>query len=322
MNIFYNKNTDPAYNLALEEYLFKNTTDNWFFVWQNDNAVIIGKNQVALKEIDSRLAAENKTKVVRRMTGGGAVYHDMGNVNFSFIMNTSDNQISFERYTEAIVSYLNTLGVGAEFGGRNDILVDGKKISGNAQHIFSGRVLHHGTLLFDANLEYAGEVLTPDSVKMQSKGVASVKSRITNIRDHLELDMTTDGFIEGLLEYVTTSTAGAQTEPTEEQTQGAQELRQSRYSTWDWNFAASPRYDIFETRRFPFGGVTATLNIKNGFIEDIAITGDFFGTKDVAELYEKLKNTPHDEGSVRTQCDDIGEYINGMNSDDLIEMIF
>ncbi len=322
MNIFYNKNTNPAFNLALEEYLFKNTTEDWFFVWQNDNAVIIGKNQVALKEIDSRLAAEKKTKVVRRMTGGGAVYHDMGNVNFSFIVNSGDNQISFERYTEAIVAYLDTLGIKAEFGGRNDILIDGKKISGNAQHISSGRVLHHGTLLFSTDLKYAGEVLTPDSVKMHSKGVASVKSRITNIGEHLEQKMTTDEFIEGLMNYVISTTDKDIKKPCEEYLKGAEQLRLTRYSTWDWNFAASPRYDILQTRRFPFGGVTVTLNVKDSIIEDMAITGDFFGTKDIAELCERLKGTPHDEGSVVALCDDIGEFVVGMNPHDLIEMIF
>ncbi len=322
MNIFYTTTTDPAYNLALEEYLFKNTSDNWFFVWQNDNAVIIGKNQVALREIDSKLASQHETKVVRRMTGGGAVYHDMGNVNFSYIVNTIDKHISFERYTEAIIAYLGTLGVEAEFGGRNDILVDGKKISGNAQHIFAGRVLHHGTLLFDANLAYAGQVLTPDSLKLQSKGVASVKSRIANIREYLEKDIDTPEFIKGLVDYIAETTRGERVEPNDEQKKEATRLRLSRYSTWEWNFGASPQYDISETKRFSFGSVTITLDVKDGYINDIVITGDFFGSKDISELCERLRNVPHKESAVLSHSGDIDDFINGMVQNDFIEMLF
>ncbi len=322
MNIFYTETTDPAYNLALEEYLFRNTTGNWFFVWQNDNAVIIGKNQVALREIDSSIASQNSTKVVRRMSGGGAVYHDMGNVNFSYIVNSSDSVISFERYTDAIIEYLNTLGVFAEFGGRNDILVDGKKISGNAQYILSGRVLHHGTLLFDANLSYASEVLTPNSAKLQSKGVSSVKSRITNIKEYLDEDIDTQEFIDGLLQFIVSRTQGRLMQPSDAEKKGAQELKASRYSTWEWNFAASPQYGITQTKKFDFASVTVTLDVKDGVIVDIVITGDFFGGKDITEFCESFRSTPHREDSVLSLSHNIGEYINGMSPEDLVEMIF
>ncbi len=322
MNIFYTKTTDPTYNLALEEHLFKNTTENWFFLWQNDNAVIIGKNQVALKEVDSRLADENGTKIVRRMTGGGAVYHDMGNINYSYIVNSDDNSICFERYTEAVIRYLATLGITAEFGGRNDILVDGKKISGNAQHIFNGRVLHHGTLLFSADLQYAAKVLTPDSKKMQSKGVASVKSRITNISEHLAKKMSTGEFIEGLLTFITQDSGATPCEPSEQQQAAATALKAERYATFGWNLGASPQYDLFESRRFDCGTVNVTMDIQQGIIADIAITGDFFGNGDIAQLCERLENTPHSRTELEGKLHDIDNFIAKMTAADFIDMIF
>ncbi len=322
MKIFYTETTDPTYNLALEEYLFKNTKDNWFFLWQNDNAVIIGKNQVALKEVDSRIANENGTKIVRRMTGGGAVYHDMGNINYSYIVNSEDTGICFERYTKAVIDYLATLGVTAEFGGRNDILVDGKKVSGNAQHIASGRVLHHGTMLFNANLQYAGSVLTPESVKMQGKGVASVKSRITNISEYLKEPMTTPEFIQGLLDYVAQSASADIQNPSEEHHEGALALQAERYATFGWNLGASPRYDLLETRRFDFGTVTVTMDIAEGMIADIAITGDFFGAGDIEQFCERLKNTPHSREEVLDISTDISEFISGMTTEEFVTLLF
>ncbi len=325
MNIFYTPTTAPSYNLALEEYLFKNSTDSYFFLWQNNNAVIIGKNQVALKEVDSRLADQNSTHIVRRMTGGGAVYHDMGNVNYSYIVNSEDKNdktICFERYTEAVIRYLETLGIKAEFGGRNDILLDGKKISGNAQHIFAGRVLHHGTLLFDADLEYASSVLTPESKKMQGKGVASVKSRITNIREHLENDIPTDEFIKGLLNFIGSEQDVVFCEPTEEQKKGALKLEQERYSAFGWNFGASPRYDLYESKRFDFGTVTVSMDVKNALIADIAITGDFFGTADIAELCARLKGLQHEQKVIEENVFDISDFISGMSTEEFVSMLF
>ncbi len=324
MNVFYTNTTDPTYNLALEEYLFKNSSDSYFFLWQNNNAVIIGKNQVALKEVDSRLADQNNTRIVRRMTGGGAVFHDMGNVNYSYIVNSDDKNdktICFERYTNAVIRYLETLGVAAEFGGRNDILVDGKKISGNAQHIFGGRVLHHGTLLFDADLDYASSVLTPESKKFQSKGVSSVKSRITNIREYLKKDITTDEFISGLLNFILTQQEGQQYNLSEEQKNGALQLQKERYSTFGWNLGASPQYDIYETKRFDFATVTISMDVKNGLIADIAITGDFFSTADLSALCNRLIGVEHNKADVEAKLDDISDFISGMTPEDFISMI-
>ncbi len=322
MNIFYTTTTDPAFNLALEEYLFSSTDQSWFFLWQNENAVIIGKNQVALREVDSALAAENGTKIIRRMTGGGAVYHDMGNVNYSYIVNSEDNAICFERYTRAIIRYLENLGVKAEFTGRNDILVEGKKISGNAQHIKNGRILHHGTLLFNADLQYASKVLTPDSKKINSRGVSSVKSRITNIKDHLTDDMDTELFISSLLQFITSDAAATPCEPNEEQIGCAKKLCEERYATFGWNFGTSPQYDFSVEKRFDFGTVSVTADIQDGNIKSIAIIGDFFGNEDITILCERLSGCRHEREEIASKTSDISDFIYGMNSRMFLELLF
>ena len=205
--IFINNtySTDPTFNLAFEEYVFESMDQNetYFMLWQNDHAIIVGKHQNTIEEINQDFVKEQGIKVVRRLTGGGAVYHDLGNLNFTFIVNNdSGKPFDFQSFTRPVVKALQSLGVNAEFNGRNDITIDGKKFSGNSQYAKRGRVLHHGTVLFNSKLDTVQNALKVKKDKIESKGVKSVKSRVTNIADYLEPGFTLEDFKKALVSYV------------------------------------------------------------------------------------------------------------------------
>lgn len=202
MLLIYNDSTNPAYNLAMEEYLLTRKREDIAMLWRNDNAVIIGRNQNAVEELNLEFIREKNVTVIRRMTGGGAVFHDLGNVNFTFIEpNQEDSFNNYARFTRPICGYLNTLGVDAQLSGRNDLTVEGMKISGNAQTVKNGRIMHHGTLLFSANMSDLAGALKPRPIKIESKGIKSIRSRVTNISAHLAAPMTVLEFLEGLKQY-------------------------------------------------------------------------------------------------------------------------
>ncbi len=210
MLVVLNPSTSASFNMAAEEYILKNFVDDVFMLWQADKTVLIGKNQNTRKEIDIQYVEANDIKVIRRLSGGGAVYNDLGNTNFAFISTDSgDSFANFRKFTAPIIDLLKKLGVPAEFSGRNDLLVDGKKFSGNAQFKHKNRLLHHGTLLFSSNMEQLGKALSPDMLKFKSKGIKSVKSRVTNISEHLQETMSVKQFMalanEHILETFTDS---------------------------------------------------------------------------------------------------------------------
>src|SRR5690554_1895283 len=189
MYTIINRSTDPRYNLALEEYVLKylDTTEDIILLWQNEPSVIIGRNQNTTEEINATYIKEHNIHVVRRISGGGAVYHDFGNLNFTFVTNNlRENLNNYRKFTEPVIQALNELGVPAEFSGRNDIVVEGKKISGNAQSYHKNRMFHHGTILFNANLEMVAKVLQVSADKIASKGIKSNRSRVTNILPYLK----------------------------------------------------------------------------------------------------------------------------------------
>ncbi len=320
--VYHTKSTDPAYNLALEETLLNNSVFSYILVWQSDNAVIVGKNQVTVNELDTMKAESFGTKVFRRISGGGSVYHDVGNVNFSYIESNTTGEGSFKYYTSVVIDYLATLGVEAQFAGRNDIVVDGKKISGNAQHISGKRIIHHGTLLFNSNLEYASDILTPDNQKMKNKGISSVKSRIANIKDYISKDITTDEFIEGLIEYLVNHSGQTLDKPSQHLLDKANELAKTKYLTDEWNYGLSPKYDLIYTKSFPFGTVTVTLNVKDAVIEQAHISGDFFGIGSIENFSNSLVGRLHNKEAMMEPVKDIGYFINGMTPQDFLNMIF
>lgn len=284
---------DPFYNLAFEEYVLRNWKEgNLLILWQNANTIVIGQNQNAEAEINRSFVEANKINVVRRGSGGGAVYHDLGNLNYSFITNTGDSErLTMEIFTRPIVEALKGLGLNAEASGRNDILVDGKKISGTAQRMVGGRILHHGTLLFDSDPEMIAGALRVDPSKFQSKSSKSVRSRIGTIRSALEQDMDLPTFWSYLKEALAPGGL-VKTTLTSEELAEIQTLRDTKYATWEWNFGRSPKFELSDKRRFPGGTLEVSLRVVSGHITNITFLGDFLSLASLEDLEQALQGCP------------------------------
>lgn len=277
--------TDPAYNLAFEEFVLTHRTEGDILIlWQNDNAVIIGRNQNTAEEIDQGFVDAHGIRVVRRNTGGGAVYHDLGNLNYSFITDAGASKVAF---TDPVIRALRSLGLDAEVSGRNDILVSGKKVSGTAQQVSKGRVLHHGTLLFDSDSSMITGALTPDPGKFQSKGVKSVRSRVGNIRTFLKQDMDIDAFWTHLKRTLGDTGMTCDILSDRELAEVAR-LKAEKYDTWQWNFGRSPAYDVQVKKRFDGGTLDVRMRVSHGVITGIKFYGDFLAVRPVSILEDAL----------------------------------
>lgn len=272
--------TDPAFNLATEEYIFDSMPKNrmYLLLWQNDNAIIIGKHQNTLAQINTDFVNRKGIRVVRRLSGGGAVYHDMGNLNFTVIADAEGEGINFERFCDMVIAALDKAGIRAERNGRNDMVIDGKKFSGNAQYIKNGRVMHHGTLLFDSDMTVLSQALHVDPEKIQSKGIQSVRSRVTNIRPLLPVDMPLAQFRGLLLRSILEQYPGEACTLTEADLSAIQKIKENRYDTWQWNYGMSPECTIKKTGRIEGCGIVeAYMTVTHGKIQAISLRGDFFG---------------------------------------------
>lgn len=264
--------TDPYFNLALEEYLFKKTDDDVFMLWQNHNAIVIGKHQNTYREINLDFVNSKGVDVVRRLSGGGTVYHDLGNLNFTFIQNGQrDKLVDFTRFVTPIIECLKEMGLDASQGKRNEILLSGLKISGNAEHTFKSRVLHHGTLLFNSNLDILVESLKVNPFKYRDKAIQSVQSKVTNISDHLDDTWDLSKFREFLLGKMMEKLDVEELHVfSKEVVEDIKLLAEEKYQTWKWNFGYSPNYEL--NRKLPFNGTyhQVNLNVKRGVIESVS----------------------------------------------------
>jgi len=291
---------DPAFNLALEEYLYRSVDEGhpgYFLLWQNAPSIIVGRFQNTAQEVNRPFVEERGINVVRRISGGGAVYHDLGNVNYSFIVpNDEGAPFDFARHARPVIDALAKLGVEAESGGRNDLLIDGRKFSGSAQHMDRRRLLHHGTLLFDSDLSVLEQALNVDEEKFTSKGFKSVRSRVTNILPMLPKPISVEEFIDALR----VSLSGTETYSLDE-TQRAEirRLRDEKYATWEWNWGASPEFTERKIRRFPWGKVEALLNVKEGVIRQARFYGDYFGSENREEIESLLEGRVYREDALR-----------------------
>lgn len=322
--------TDPYINLALEEYILKNfgSEDTYLLFYINEPSIIIGKNQNAVEEINTQYVEENNIKVVRRLSGGGAVYHDLGNLNFSFI--TKDDGESFHnfaKFTEPVVRALNKIGVPAELVGRNDILVEGRKISGNAQFATKGRMFSHGTLMFDSEIEHVVAALNVSKEKIESKGIKSIRSRVANISEYLKEEMTMEEFKELLLcsiFEVDDVKDVPQYELTEEDWENVHEISRNRYQKWEWNFGKSPAYNVKVSHKFPSGLLDVRLDVKKGIIENCKIYGDFFGLGEVEDIEQKLVGVKHERKAVEEALKDVDipHYLGKISKEDFINLIY
>ena len=310
MLLINNDNTNPYFNFALEEYLLKKTDQDLFRLWMCDPCISVGKNQNTISEINSDYVRKNSIPIVRRQSGGGAVFHDLGNLNFTFISCNNNSFSDFKRFTQPIIDLLKTLGINAEFSGRNDLLIDGKKFSGNAQYNYKNKVIHHGTLLFSSQISNLSNALKVKPIKLKSKGIKSVKSRVTNISEHLDKPMNISEFRDLIMNYVfSLNSNNSYFNLTEKDIENVNKLSKEKYSTWEWNFGNSPNYSLVNELRYIGGTLEFHLNVSKGFITDIKFFGDFFGKKDISNVEDLLIGVKHEEESLK-------EKLNNINIDD------
>ena len=325
-----NTSNDPAYNLAFEEYVFMNTDydEPVLLLWQNAPAVIVGKYQNTLEEINYDYIREKEIHVIRRNTGGGAVYHDLGNLNYSFIIPDVESKVDFGTFTIPAVRALRACGIDAEQTGRNDILAGGRKFSGNAQQFSRHRLLHHGTLMFDVDMDAVSDALRPKAGKFRSKATQSVRSRVTNLKPlFLEAggdpDMTTADFKALLLEWFDKEYDLKKVSLTEEQMEGVEKLRREKYATDEWNFGRSPKADIVRGDFFRCGQVEFHFQIEQHRIRSVKITGDFFTSRNIEEFETMFEGAAYDRTSILKILEnaDLQSFLGDVTAEELAEVI-
>ncbi|MDI7743040.1 lipoate--protein ligase [Lysinibacillus fusiformis] len=321
--------TDPRINLAIEEFVLRNMDiekDDYLLFYINQPSIIIGKNQNTIEEINTDYVEDNGIIVVRRLSGGGAVYHDLNNLNFSFLTKDDGNSFhNYKKFTQPVVDALKKLGVDAELSGRNDILAEGKKVSGNAQYATRGRMFSHGTLLFKTDVDAVASSLKVKKDKIESKGIKSVRSRVGNISDYLKEPMTIEEFRMEILNSIFGGEEKIQYyELTEEDWKKIHEISEERYQKWEWNYGKSPRFNIQKTNRFPSGGIDIRMEVNKGIIEEIKIFGDFFGVGDVADIEKLLVGVKYDRTSIddALKSIDTTHYFGAVSKEDFLKLIY
>ena len=322
MKLFFitHDNHNAEFNLASEEYLLKQTEDFFVYLWINAPAVIVGTNQNALEEVNLSYTKEHGIKVVRRLTGGGAVYHDHGNLCYTVIAPYDSTEETYKKFTAPVIEYLNSLGVKADFSGRNDITIDGKKISGNAQTIYKDRIMHHGTILFNTDASVLAGALNPNKLKMQSKGIKSVRSRVTNVIEHLPKKMDIDEFKRGLEKKFLKDCIRYNF--TKKDILEIEKLIAEKYSRYEWNIGRSPKGQNSFERKFDFGVMKITFDTEQGAVKNAQITGDFFSKKPIAEFSEKLDGVRFEKTALLNVFSSIGDYVSGANGKEIVNALF
>ncbi|MED3881105.1 lipoate--protein ligase [Priestia megaterium] len=322
------KNYDPRINLAIEEYALKylDINETYLLFYINEPSIIIGKNQNTIEEINTKYVEDQQIHVVRRLSGGGAVYHDKGNLNFSFITKDDGNSFhNFKKFTEPVVEALKKLGVNAELSGRNDLMAEGRKISGNAQFSTKGRMFSHGTLLFDSEIENVVSALKVKKDKIESKGIKSIRNRVANISEFLEQKVTVEEFREMLLRYIFDGEENiTEYKLTEKDWETIHQISKERYQSWDWNYGKSPKFNLQHSHRFPVGQIDVRLEVNKGKIDACTIYGDFFGVGDVQEVQEKLTGVRYEKASIEQALEDIDipHYFGNITKEEFVDLIY
>lgn len=317
--------TPPA-NMAMEELIINHLPeDDYLTFYIHDPSIIIGRHQNTIEEINEEYVRDKGIHIQRRLSGGGAVYHDHGNLNFSFIVRGTREDVNrFDVLTKPVIRTLEKLGVKAELSGRNDILIDGKKFSGNAQYFHNGRLLQHGTIMLNSDMSELSRALKVKEIKIQSKGVKSVRSRVTNIIEYLEdKSITIQAFKDLLIETIN------EIYPLEEYVLTAEEqaihdrLVREKFSTWEWNYGQSPKFNISKMEKFPFGIVDARIDVQKGIISNIRIFGDFFVREEIETLEDALKGVKYDRTEILKALGNVNiqDYFNNMTPEEFADFL-
>ena len=295
-----------------------------FYLWQNRPAVIVGFNQEVNTEVNLQYLKENNIALVRRVTGGGAVYHDLGNLNYTIVGRSEDLERDYPEYASLMMKALQALGVPATLSGRNDILVEGKKVSGFAKRVCKNRLMVHGTLMYQVDMDVLTQVLNPPATKLQSKGIASVRSRVANLSEYLPDISDIQSFSNRLEEILSCNHTDTEYKLSDEELAHIQKLTDEKFSTWEWNFGHSPKATLTHSARLACGTVEARLTLKENRIATCRFGGDFLGNLPVSDVETALQGVVYEADAVRACLSQmpIGQYFDGVSADDLVKLIF
>ncbi len=325
MLIVHRPHTDPWFNIAAEEHFLKNFQEDIFMLWQNEASIIVGKHQNTLAEINYQYVKGKGVPVIRRISGGGTVFHDLGNLNFTFIRNGEKGKlVDFRKFTDPILAVLNEMGVPAVFEGKNDLRVKGLKISGNAEHVFKNRVLHHGTLLFSSELTDLGKALKTKPDRFTDKAVKSNRGIVANICDFLEKPMEIEEFRNRIIKYIYKENNSGFYKMTAEDIWEIEKLKAEKYTSWKWNFGYSPNYSFSGFIPVNNGKTGFSLHVKKGLVSGLNILNDKPGNKLIELINKQIKGSPHEESSIR-DClvliiDELGKF--GFTIEEIVNYLF
>lgn len=318
--------TNPYFNLAAEEYLLKCLRQEVFFLYRNVPSIVVGKHQNTLAEINLPFVQERNIPVARRISGGGTVFHDLGNLNFAFFTNGKEGElVNYRQATRPVIEAMGKMGLKVSMGKRNELLLKGLKISGTASHVYKHRALHHGTLLFSSEIGDLSKALLAGEERFTDRAVKSIRSRVTNIKDHLKDPVKVEEFQESLYQYIRQSLPKSKEyEFKPEEVQTIMDMRDTKFSTWEWNFGYSPRYQFNKSLPYGEGHINLRMNVEKGIIREIKFDGEFNARNNLYVLEDKLKGSIHDPESLRMRLAGIrvSEYILGLDNEVLLSLMF
>ena len=325
MRFIRNSETDPYYNMAFDEYCLENLAidEPVFYLWQNRPAVIVGLNQEVNTEVNLDYLRQNNIVLARRVSGGGAVYHDWGNLNYTIVGRSEDLERDYPEYAGLMMQALRKLGVQAELSGRNDILVEGKKVSGFAKRVSKNRLMVHGTLMYDVNLDVLAQSLNPPVTKLQTKGIASVRSRVTNLREHLPEIKDIQDFKNRLEKALSNDYADEEYKLLVSEIEDIRTLANEKFGRWDWIYGRSPRATLTHSARLSCGNIEIHLTLNENRIASCRFGGDFIGNLPTSDIEMRLIGVSYDVLSIEKCLSEIevSDYFDGVKEADLIHLI-
>ena len=326
MRYLKNPSTNPYYNMAFDEYCLESLPidEPVFFLWQNRPAVIVGYNQEVNTEVNLDYLKEKGIDLVRRVTGGGAVYHDLENLNYTIVGRSEDLERDYPEYASLLAKALQTLGVPATLSGRNDILVEGRKVSGFAKRVCKNRLMVHGTLMYNVDVDVLTHVLNPSTTKLQSKGIASVRSRVANLCDYLPEIPDIQTFSQRLEEILSNNHSDTEYQLSETDLTNIQQLTDKKFATWEWNYGRSPKATLTHSARLACGTVEIHLTLTENRIASCRFGGDFLGNLPASDVEKALTGIPYEINEIRKCLSkiEINRYFDRVLVDDLLEMMF